>query len=68
MPDMSKVPPQFRERVESQNKGVGVSHKTKPICCLFPITEEGILRAMENRSEYIRKAVTNQLKADGLIP
>lgn len=59
----------FKPLPENQfkGKGLGTIYKQAPMCAVFPEPFNEILKAMENRSEYIRKAVINQMTADGLI-
>ncbi len=48
-------------------KDLGTKHDTKSICAKFPPEIEEILLSFPNRSDYLRKAVLNQLRLDGYI-
>jgi hypothetical protein len=50
-----------------QSQGVGSKHKQPVISCIYPIKVDAILRTIENRSAYIRKAVIKQMYQDGLL-
>lgn len=48
-------------------KDLGTKHNTKSICAKFSPEIEEILLSFPNRSDYLRKAVLNQLRLDGYI-
>ncbi len=50
-----------------QGKGLGVTHKQTPVSVKLPPEIDAIVRSLPNRSEYIRKAIAEKLKKDGLI-
>ncbi|MDF5717493.1 MAG: hypothetical protein PUP93_27415 [Rhizonema sp. NSF051] len=50
-----------------KNAGIVLKPNQAPISAAFPEPYDSILRSMDNRSEFIRKAVVNQLKVEGLI-
>lgn len=52
---------------EFKSEGKGIRHDQRPICAKFPAHIDQILRAMPDRSEYVRKAVERQLREDGLL-
>ncbi|NEP10879.1 MAG: hypothetical protein F6K14_11825 [Symploca sp. SIO2C1] len=62
-----KVPPQLRNRVIRQSKGLGTKHNGRAIGVKFPPHIDEILRSQPNKSDYIRKAVIRQLVEDGLL-
>ncbi len=49
------------------SKGVGTTSKHKPIAVRYSVQTEEILRSLPDRSDFIRKAVEEALKAEGLI-
>lgn len=50
-----------------KDRGVGAKYKQQSISTLYSTEVDEILRSLPNRSEYIRQAVMNRLKADGLL-
>ena len=62
-----KVPPQLRDQVIKQSKGLGTKHNSKAIGVKFPPHIDEILRSLSNKSDYVRKAVIRQLIEDGLL-
>ena len=59
--------PEAEAAREGWSKGVGLSTHQKPIAVRFPPVIEALLRAMSDRQDYIRAAVEQRLKADGLL-
>ena len=51
-----------------KSQGVGVKHGAKPVSVMLPPEIDEIVRSLPNRSEFVRKAIRNQLIADGLLP
>jgi hypothetical protein len=47
--------------------GIGTQSKQQAISTMYNYGIDQILRSMENRSDYIRKAVNKQLHEDGLL-
>ncbi|TBR56850.1 hypothetical protein B4U84_27950 [Westiellopsis prolifica IICB1] len=62
---MSEERADYKTRFKKQ--GIGSKSKQPPICAIFPADVDKILRDLPNRSEYIRDAVINQMRKDGLI-
>ncbi|MDF5717804.1 MAG: hypothetical protein PUP93_29050 [Rhizonema sp. NSF051] len=50
-----------------KNAGIVLKHNQPPISVKMPEPYDSILRLMDNRSEFIRKAVVNQLKIESYI-
>ena len=50
-----------------KNAGIVLKHNQPPISVKVPEPYDTILRSMDNRSEFLRKALINQMIADGLI-
>lgn len=48
--------------------GKGTKWKIQPISVRFAADADEVLRAMSDRQDYIRAAVTEKLRADGLLP
>jgi hypothetical protein len=46
--------------------GIGVQHKTPPICAKLPPELDQLVRPMPNRSEFIREAILEKLQREGL--
>ncbi len=56
------------EATQFKGEGKGIPHNQKPISVMFPPLIDELLRNMDNRSEYIRNAIINQLYRDRLLP
>lgn len=56
-----------KEDTQFKSKGVGVTHKHKPVSVMLPSEVDVVVRSMPNRSEYIRKAIAEKLIRDGLL-
>ena len=68
-PNLEKVPPQLREasaRLISQSKGLGITHKQAPVSVMLPPKIDTIVRAMPNRSDFIREAISEKLEREKL--
>ena len=50
-----------------KSKGVGTKSKQKPVSVLFPQEIDEIVKAMPNRSEFIRQAVIEKLERDSML-
>ncbi len=50
-----------------KGKGMGVTHKQPPVSVKLPPEIDAIVRSLPNRSEYIRQAIAEKLKKDGLL-
>ncbi len=50
------------EKTHFKSKGVGTKNKQQPISVMYPQEIDAILRAMPNRSEFIRNAVIKELE------
>lgn len=48
-------------------KGVGTKYKQNPVSVLLPGDIDPIVKAMPNRSEFIRQAVLEKLEREGLF-
>ena len=59
---MAKVRADHKTRF--QDKGVGTKHKQKPVSVMLPEEIDEIVRAMPNRSEFIRQAIIEKLKRE----
>ena len=62
---LKNVPPQLRKAVDDlvqkSSKGLGVTHKQKPVCVMLPPEADVVVKAMPNRSDFIRAAVIEKL-------
>ncbi len=47
-----------------KGKGIGITHKQKPVSVMLPREMDEIIRAMPNRSEFIRQAIAEKLERD----
>ena len=47
-----------------KGKGVGIKKKKKPVSVMLPEDLDEIVRAMPNRSEFIRQAIIEKLERD----
>ena len=56
-----------KEKTQFKSQGVGVKSKTTPVSVMLPPQLEILIKSMPNRSEYIRKAIANQLEQDGFL-
>lgn len=56
-----------KENTQFKGKGIGVKHKQKPVSVMLPSEIDAVVRSLPNRSEYIRQAIAEKLKKDGLL-
>lgn len=63
---MSKIERDGYGKFASKGLGLKKGKTPRQINVAFPPDIDAILRAMDNRSEYIREAVRKQLEIDGL--
>ena len=56
-----------KEDTQFKGKGIGVTHKQKPVSVMLSKEIDTIVRSLPNRSEYIRQAIAEKLKKDGLL-
>lgn len=47
-------------------KGLGTVHYQSPVCVMLPPELDKIVRSLENRSEFIRNAIAEKVKREGL--
>ena len=59
---MSEVRADYKTRFKG--KGVGVKHKQRPVSVMLPEDIDTIVRAMPNRSEFIRQAIIEKLERE----
>ena len=57
---MTKVRRDYKTRFKSE--GVGTKYKQKPVSVLLPTEIDQIVKAMPNRSEFIRQAIIEKLE------
>jgi len=50
-----------------KDTGLGTKSVTSPICAKFPPDIDAIIRALPNRSEFVRGAVMDALRKSGLL-
>lgn len=62
---MTEVRADYETRFKS--KGVGTKYKQNPVSVLLPGDIDPIVKAMPNRSEFIRQAVLEKLIREGLL-
>lgn len=67
-PHLRNVPPQLRDAVdnlvEKSSKGLGVTHKQKPVSVMLPPGIDALVRSLPNRSDFIRAAVIEKLERE----
>lgn len=56
-----------KENTQFKGKGVGITHKQKPVSVMLPFEIDAVVRSLPNRSDYIRKAIAEKLEKDGFI-
>ena len=56
-----------KENTQFKGKGLGVKHKQQPVSVMLPNEIDSVVRSLPNRSEYIRQAIAEKLKRDGLL-
>ncbi|NER32311.1 MAG: hypothetical protein F6J89_33110 [Symploca sp. SIO1C4] len=49
------------------SQGLGIKSNQKPVCVMLPPSIDTIVKAMPNRSEFMRAAVIEKLERDGLL-
>lgn len=59
---MSEVRADYKTRFKG--KGLGVKHKQRPVSVMLPEDIDTIVRAMPNRSEFIRQAIIEKLERE----
>ena len=59
---MSEVRADYKTRFKG--KGVGLKHKQRPVSVMLPEDIDTIVRAMPNRSEFIRQAIIEKLERE----
>lgn len=66
--NLKKVPPQLRKSaqtlIEKTGKGIGTKHGQKPVCVMLPQDIDKVVKAMPNRSEFIRTAILEKLERE----
>lgn len=64
--DLQNVPPQLRKSserfIKEHGKGIGTKHGQKPVCVMLPQDIDKVVKAMPNRSEFIRTAIQEKLE------
>lgn len=67
-PHLRNVPPQLRQAVDDlvakSSKGLGVTHKQKPVSVMLPPGIDALVRSLPNRSDFIRAAVIEKLERE----
>jgi hypothetical protein len=68
---MGKVPKQLESSaarlVAEKNKGLGTKYgKSKPVSVMLPPDLENWVRSLDNRSEWIREAITEKYEREQL--
>ncbi|MBE9117209.1 hypothetical protein IQ249_15015 [Lusitaniella coriacea LEGE 07157] len=63
--NLENVPPQLRPAsaalIEKKGKGLGIKNKQNPVCVMLPPQIDKIVKALPNRSEFIRAAIIEKL-------
>ncbi|MDY6902581.1 MAG: ribbon-helix-helix domain-containing protein [Cyanobacteriota bacterium] len=59
---MAEVRADYKTRFKG--KGIGVKNKQRPVSVMLPEEIDAIVRAMPNRSEFIRQAIIEKLERD----
>jgi Arc/MetJ-type ribon-helix-helix transcriptional regulator len=65
---LRNVPPQLRQAVDDlvnkSQKGLGISHKQKPVSVMLPPGIDALVRSLPNRSDFIRQAIVEKLERE----
>ena len=59
---MAEVRADYKTRFKG--KGLGVKNKQRPVSVMLPEEIDAVVRAMPNRSEFIRQAIIEKLERD----
>ncbi|NEP02729.1 MAG: hypothetical protein F6K58_29580 [Symploca sp. SIO2E9] len=59
---MTQTPKDYRTRFKSN--GVGTKSKQKPVSVMLPAKVDAVVRAMPNRSQFIREAIIEKLERE----
>ncbi len=59
---MTEVRADYKTRFKGE--GLGITHKQKPVSVMLPKEIDAIIRAMPNRSEFIRQAIIEKLQRE----
>ena len=62
---MKEARADYKTRFKS--KGIGTKSKQKPVSVLLPRDIDSIVKALPNRSEFIRQAILEKLEREGLF-
>ncbi|MDJ0648557.1 MAG: ribbon-helix-helix domain-containing protein [Xenococcaceae cyanobacterium MO_188.B19] len=54
-------------RTHFKGKGLGTTDKQRPVSVKLPPEIDNIVRSLPNRSEFLRQAIAEKLKRDGLL-
>lgn len=56
-----------KEKTQFKGRGLGVTHKQKPVSVMLPPEMDSVVRALPNRSDFIRQAIAEKLEKEGLL-
>lgn len=59
---MTEVRADYKTRFKG--KGIGVKNKQRPVSVMLPEEIDAVVRAMPNRSEFIRQAIIEKLERE----
>ena len=54
-------------RTHFKGKGLGTTDKQSPVSVKLPPEIDSIVRSLPNRSEFLREAIAEKLKREGLL-
>ncbi len=63
---LKKSPTKKQKEARFSGVGLGVTHDQKPVSVMLPEPMDSIVRAQENRSEFIRQAIAEKIEREGL--
>lgn len=64
---MMEVEARADYKTRFKSKGIGIKSKQKPVSVMLPGDIDTVVKAMPNRSEFIRQAVLEKLEREGLF-
>ena len=56
------------EKHKAKGKGLGTTTRQTAVSVKLPPEQDAIVKSLPNRSDWIREAIADKLKKDGLLP
>lgn len=50
-----------------KGQGLGIGHSRSPVCVQLPPDLDALVRSLPNRSEFMRQAIVEKLRREGLL-